>query len=217
MVSVGKISRLPLTTFASAAIVAVCLGAQTHAQQSCVPSAQDAVTAAIESCIQILREEPVGKSYPESPATSDAARALGMNHMPPPSPTGYTVFNVGDAKFSAAFTHCINEADPAYSTLGSTILDNSTVDLPVVKGEKQPAARYQYTNKYRIHELRDRQTKILYVLVRIARSGSIETLGDAWENAKPSSISIPKDCRNSYGDPCGTRYSRNRAGAYEKL
>jgi len=132
---------------------------------------------------------------------------LGIGPVPV---TGNTEFNVGDAGFAAAFTRCIRQAYPGYT--GS---DTSSVSLPGLSGTTVVADRYEYTNKYQIHRLRDAQRKVTYDLIRIP-SGSIEAMG-TWTSDKPK-LDGESGCKNSYGDPCGTRYVQDaRSGSYDKI
>jgi hypothetical protein len=156
----------------------------------------------------MLREESSGKSHPEYLKPVEDAIGAGSHGVSPA--TGFDEFNVGDEKFAAAFTHCVKLAEPAYG--GGDVSDMS---LPGPDAEGQVSARYRYTNKYQLHQLRDTQRKIVYNLVRIPGSG-IEAMG-TWVSDKPPSDDRSPGCSNSYGDPCGTRYLRSRAGSYERL
>ncbi|WP_107912513.1 hypothetical protein [Luteibacter sp. OK325] len=197
---------------AAVATLLICfLASSSHAQQACSPSGQQLVEAAIEECVQMLREEPAGSSHKEG--VHPAEDALGVNggfYVPVQNPTDYVEYNVGDARFAATFTKCIRKANPDY--VGS---ETSSVDLPVVGGERKAPARYQYTNKYQHHQLRDTQRKVVYTLIRIPEGG-IESMG-TWVSDKPGSYESSSGCKNSYGEPCGTKYFLNRAGGYEAL
>lgn len=205
---IGRTSRthVPPWMLTSSTLLIVCLAGPLNAQQTCAPSEKELVQQSVEACVQMLREETSGPSHPEY--LKPVEDAIGGGAVS--TATGYNEFNVGDAKFSAEFTHCIRLADPAYA--GSA---TSGVDLPVVRADQDVPARYEYTNKYQIHRLRDRQKKIVYDLIRIPE-GHIEAMG-TWVSDKPASYNFSSDCKNSNGDPCGTKYMRNRVGSYEKL
>lgn len=71
--------------------------------------------------------------------------------------------------------------------------------------------RYLYSDSYQRKYLIDLKNKIRYTLVRISPSGSIEALG-TWDGI----FIEPNKCKNSYNDPCGTKYQRNGAGGYDR-
>lgn len=194
--------RIPAWVVTSAALLATCLAGSVSAETSCVLSGQELVAMSVENCVQLLREAPSGAAHPEmlKPVEDPFGVPGGVG-------TGYTEFNVGDEKFSAAFTHCIKLAAPTYD--GGAV---TKLELPAFDGEGKAVNRYEYTNKYQIHRLRDIKRKIVYDLIRIPEGG-IEAMG-TWMSDKPT---ITEGCKNSYGEPCGTKYIRNRAGGYERL
>jgi hypothetical protein len=200
------------TWFATMAVLFVAgIVSPGFAQQACNPSEQHVIAAAIEACVQMLREEPASSSHRET--VHPAVDALGVGtsfFIASENLSDYTEYNVGDAKFAAAFTKCIRKANPDYT--GS---DSVNVSLPVVRGEQSSAGRYQYTNKYQQHQLRDTQRKVIYTLIRVPEGG-IESMG-TWVSDKPGSYDASSGCKNSYGDPCGTKYRRTIAGSYESL
>ena len=198
-------SRIWIAISCSVAMVSSGLGAQTTSETNCTLSHQDFVADNVEACIQMLREWPASDSYPEM--MEDAGQAVDFN-APPPT-TGFKVINVGGKDLSTVFTRCIKRADPSYE--GST---TTSVGLPV-SGSGTSTPRYRYTDMYQRHELRDAKDRIVYKLVRIGRG--IEAMGDASGAPVHGSYEASSDCRNSYGDPCGTEYLRTRAGTFEKF
>jgi hypothetical protein len=79
MVNIRKKLCSPLLTLTLLTATNCFLGNSSYAQQDCAPSATDATLASLESCVQILREEPVQKTYPE---ISEVANAVSEGQLP---------------------------------------------------------------------------------------------------------------------------------------
>lgn len=132
------------------------------------------------------------------------------------------VYVVGSEDVSREFTRCLNSIQVRRDRLpGQNPQDDLLVTPPeltkVDYGEKpgyrlrlemmkeksySAATRYLYIDQYMKKFLIDLQARQYFELVRIPPQGSIESLG-GWDGK----ITPENKCKNSYGDPCGTKYN----------
>lgn len=159
-----------------------------------------------EACVEQLRET--------------GARNLGTIDIGGDS---FSRFGVGDKGTSQNFSNCLEGAkgpwDDNYKETFFEFVDNFSYgkregDTPLISSiaGSDGDMRYILVDAYERKYVLDLQKKISYDLVRIPVEGSIEAKGH-WDGVYVDSSA---NCKNSYGDPCGTQYTRNSAGGYVK-
>lgn len=165
--------------------------------------AADATTAAndkIEACVETLREAP-SEAVP-----SGLAAFLYQDD--------YKHFQIGGEEQSKAFSGCLANAtkagfDSILFAYSSDAFGSRAGDRELIVQAGDQGFRYIYVDAYQRKYLIDLKEKASYDLLRIPPSGSIEALG-TWTGSVTSS----GGCKNSYGDPCGSTYSRAGNGGY---